>query len=156
MKMAEQTDNPVKYDIKELSNSDQDLEHVSRMWDVIFPTWPVERRRLEKFLRIFPGHHYIHEHGFIFAYFSAGVGQIDVIGVLPEYREKGLGTALLEAAKAGLREANGEDLKSLQIGSQSPRFWPQMPVDFPQEVKDFFIHRGMYILRPLGEILINL
>ncbi|KAM0424320.1 hypothetical protein ACHAPT_010466 [Fusarium lateritium] len=143
--MAEQTgDNPVKYDIKEFTNTDEDFEKVSHMWDIIFPTWPIERQRLEKFLRLLPGHHYIHENGFLFAYLTDGVGQIDVIGVLPEHRGKGLGTALLETAKVGLRKANGGDLKSLKIGSQTPRFWPQMPVDFPQEVKDFFLHRGFH------------
>lgn len=73
-------------------------------------------------------------------------GKIVAIGILPEYRGKGLGTALLEKAKAGLEDAareNGGELKSLKLGSMTPRFWAQMPVEFSQEVKDFFIHRGM-------------
>ena len=74
-------------------------------------------------------------------------GKIAAVGVLPEYRGKGLGTAFIKKAQAELRNIariNGEgELKSLEIGSQTPRFWPQMPIDFPQEVKDFFLHRGI-------------
>lgn len=134
-------------DIRDLTSSDEDFDKLWQMWQTIFPKWPVERRRMEKILHQLPGQHYIHEKGFCLSYLTDGPhGKIAAVGVLAEYRGKGLGTALLEKAQAELRNvvrANGEgELKSLEIGSTTPRFWPQMPMAFPQEVKDFFLHRG--------------
>ncbi|KAF4622739.1 hypothetical protein G7Y89_g14286 [Cudoniella acicularis] len=102
---------------------------------------------MEKLLHQLPGQHYIHEKGFCLSFLTDGPhGKIAAVGVLPEYRGKGLGTAFMKKAQAELRNvarANGEgELKFLEIGSMTPRFWPQVPIDFPQEVKDFFLHRG--------------
>lgn len=102
---------------------------------------------MEKILHRLPGQHYIHEKGFCLSFLADGAhGKIAAVGVLPEYRGKGLGTAFIEKAKAELtnlaRANGGSELKSLDIGSGTPRFWPQMPMDFPPEVKDFFLHRG--------------
>jgi beta-N-acetylhexosaminidase len=75
-------------------------------------------------------------------------GNIAAIGVLPEYQHKGLGTAFLIKAKIELKNAahvsGYEKLKSLEIGSLTPRFWPQVPIDFPQDAKDFLVHRGIH------------
>ncbi len=152
--MAEQTQSSrlvgtplVKHDIRDLTSSDEDFEKIWQMWQTIFPKWPIERLRLEKLLHKLPGQHYIHEKGFCLSFLAEGQsGKIAAVGVLPEYRGKGLGTAFMEKAQAGLRNkagANGEELKSLEIGSWTPRFWPEVPMDFPEEVKDFFIHRGI-------------
>ncbi|KAH8816653.1 putative beta-N-acetylglucosaminidase [Xylogone sp. PMI_703] len=136
----------VKYDIREFTSSDEDLEEIWQMWQSIFPNWLIERQRLEKILRQLPGQNYIHEKGFCLSYLIDGVhGKIAVVGVLPEYRCKGLGTALVKKAQAGLRNAaraggKGE-LKTLEIGSQTPRIWPQVPKEFSQ-ARDFFLHRG--------------
>lgn len=149
--MAEQTENKmesqsVKDDIREYS-TEEDFEKIWQMWQTVFPKWPIERQRMEKLLHQLPGHHYIHEKGFCLSLLVDGAhGKIAAVGVLPEYRAKGLGTAFIEKARTGLRnsariDGDGE-LKSLEIGSQFPRFWLQMPMEFPPEVKDFFIHRG--------------
>ena len=134
-------------EIRDLTSSDEDFERIWQMWQTIFPKWPIERQRMEKILHQLPGQHYIHEKGFCLSFLMDGPhGKIAAVGVLPEYRGKGLGTTFIKKAQAELRSiarANGEgELKSLEIGSQTPRFWPQVPVDFPQEVKDFFLHRG--------------
>lgn len=133
--------------IRQFTDSDEDFEKIWQLWQTIFPKWPIEHQRLEKILHQLPGHHAIHEKGFCLSFLEDGPnGKIAAVGVLPEYRGKGLGTALIQHAQARLRDAaraKGEELKSLEIGSQTPRFWPQMPIDFPQEVKDFFIHRGI-------------
>lgn len=136
-----------EHEIRDFTKSDDDCEKIWQMWQSIFPKWPIERQRLQKVLQKLPGLHYLHENGFCLSFLKNGVdGRIAVVGVLPDYRCKGLGAAFLEKARIGLRnasQANGSnELKSLQIGSFAPRFWPQMPMDFPQEVKDFFIHRG--------------
>ena len=133
--------------IRDLTSSDEDFDILWQTWQTIFSKWPIERRRMEKILRRLPGQHYIHEKGFCLSYLTDGShGKIAAVGVLPTYRGKGLGTAFLKKAQDGLRNvarANGEgELKSLEIGSMAPRFWPQMPMAFPQEVKDFFLHRG--------------
>jgi beta-N-acetylhexosaminidase len=145
--MADQNEPEIKYDIRSLTQSDQDFEEIWQMWQTIFPDWPIERQRMKGLFRIRSEHHYIHDKGFCLSFLTDGPhGKIAAIGVLPEHRGKGLGTALLEKAKAGLSNAahaNGEgELKSLAIGSSIPTFWPQLPKDLPQEVKDFFLHRG--------------
>lgn len=138
----------IKHGIRDLTNSDEDFEKIWHMWQMIFPKWPIERQRMERLLYRLPGQHYIHEKGFCLSFLADGAhGKIAAVGVLPEYRAKGLGTAFIEKAWTELRNlacANGEgELKSLDIGSLAPRFWPQMPTDFPPEVKDFFLHRGI-------------
>ena len=100
---------------------------------------------MQVLLYAIPGHHYIHDHGFFLSFLRDGDGKLAAIGVLPEHQGEGLGTALLEKAKTVLRSAAKEDggeLKSLVIGSSWPRVWPQLLLDWPQEVRDFFGHRG--------------
>lgn len=134
-------------DIRDFKGSNEDLRNVWKMWQTIFPEWPIELQRMDALLRRLPGQHYIHESGFCLSTLEKGTrGKIAVVAVLPEHRGHGLGTALLEKAKNGLHHAARADgageLKSLETGSWTPRFWPKMPTDFPQEVKDFFVHRG--------------
>ncbi|TVY81368.1 Mycothiol acetyltransferase [Lachnellula suecica] len=136
------------YVIRDYTKSDEDFEELWQMWQNIFPTWPIERPRLEKILhhKSLPGQHFIHERGFCLSFLMDGKnGKIAAVGVLPEYRKKGLGSALLKSAEGGLRSlarTKGEmELKSLEIGCQTPRFWPQVPIDLPQDIKDFFVHR---------------
>lgn len=138
-----------QHDIRDFTSSEEDFEEIWQMWQTIFPKWQIERQRMEKILHLLPGQHYIHEKGFCLSFLADGAqGKIAAVGVLPEYRGKGLGTAFIEKAKAGLislARANGEsELKSLAIGSETPRFWPRMPTDFPPEVKNFFLHRGFH------------
>lgn len=133
--------------IRNLTSSEEDSENIWQMWQTIFPKWPIERERLKRLLHRLRGQHYIHEKGFCLSFLANGPhGKIAAVGVLPEYRGRGLGTAFLKHAQAELRNiarTNGQgELKSLELGSQTPRFWPQVPIDFPQEVKDFFLHRG--------------
>lgn len=143
---------PVKHDIRALTDSDSDAGKICQLWQTIFPKWPIDPQRLGRLLYGLPGHHYIHEKGFCLSFLEDGKhGKIAAVGVLTEYRGKGLGTALVETARAGLRRAadeNGEELSSLEIGSMAPRFWPQMPVDFPPEVGRFFLNRGIYVTFP--------
>ena len=141
---------PLKHSIRlmDLSTSGEDFEQLWQMWQIIFPTWPIERPRLSKILHQHPGRHYIHEKGFCLSFLvDIPHGKIAAVGVLPEYRRKGLGTAFLTKSRIDLENAarvNGyEKLKSLEIGSLTPRFWPQVPIDFSQDVKDFFVHRGI-------------
>jgi len=141
---------PQKHSIRlvDLTTSSEDFEQLWQMWQIIFPTWPIERQRLSKILHQLPGRHYIHEKGFCLSFLvDIPHGKIVAVGVLPEYRRKGIGTAFLTKSRIELESAarlNGyEKLKSLEIGSLTPRFWPQVPIDFSQDVKDFFAHRGI-------------
>ncbi|KAK0115910.1 hypothetical protein ONS95_012953 [Cadophora gregata] len=135
---------PTKYDIRPLSKSDEDILHLLSLWQMIFPKWPMELKHLAQNLRQEYGHHFIHENGFVMSFFFSleGInhGKITAVGVLPEYRGKGLGTTLVAKAREALTEQG--KLKSLQFGSVFPRFWPSVPIDFPQETKDFLLHRG--------------
>ncbi|KAE9374158.1 glycoside hydrolase family 3 protein [Stipitochalara longipes BDJ] len=141
----------VKHAIRLLTTSDDDFEHLWQLWHTIFPTWPIERQRLAMLLRQSPDRNciYIHEKGFCLSFLNDGPqGKIAVVGVLPEYRGRGFATAFITNAQMQLRkmarEAGEGELKSLEIGSNFPRFWPQVPIDLPQEVKDFFRHRGFH------------
>jgi beta-N-acetylhexosaminidase len=82
--------------IRDLTNSDEDFEKIWQMWQTIFPKWPIERQRMEKILRQLPGQHYIYEKGFCLSFLTDGShGKIAAVGVLPEYRGKGLGDWVL-------------------------------------------------------------
>src|SRR6187402_2695745 len=94
---------PVEHTIRSFTNSDEDFEKIWQMWQTIFPKWPIDRQSMEKILHRLPGHHYIHEKGFCLSYLTDGPhGKIAAVGVLPEYRGKGLGTAFMEKAQAEL------------------------------------------------------
>lgn len=140
---------PVQYDIRELSNSEENTQRVWQMWQTVFPDWPIEKERFNNLLFSLPGHHHwIHENGFCLSFYSKTepLGRIAALGVLTEHRRKGLGTALLDKAKTGLknaaREDEGKELASLELGSVFPRFWWQVPNNFPSDVKDFLSHRS--------------
>ncbi|KUJ20071.1 putative beta-N-acetylglucosaminidase [Mollisia scopiformis] len=136
-----------EHDIKTFDGSDEEAKKISEMWHVVFPKWPISLPRLTKILLRSHGRHYIHEGGFCLSFFMDGPhGKIASLGVLPEYRGKGIGTALLKKAQrelTSMAEASGQGpLKSLAIGSDSPRLWCEVPVDFSQAAKDFLMHRG--------------
>ncbi|VUC35341.1 unnamed protein product [Clonostachys rosea] len=146
---------PIDTQIRELDDSGQEFESLWQMWQTIFPDWPIERQRLEKIVHRMPGKCFVHENGFCLSFLQNGVlGLIAAVGVLPNHRRKGLGTALIQRAHETLRKAakeSGEqELQSLEVGSVAPRFWPQMPVNISQGVKDFFSHCGFKKSPDLG------
>ncbi|KAF5962463.1 amidase [Fusarium bulbicola] len=138
-----------QYPIRELTSSEEDIQQAWQLWQTIFPDWPIEQVRFAGLLFGKRGQHWIHEHGFCLSYYSktGNSGHIAAIGVLPEYRCKGLGNALLEKGKAGLRDAAkvaGQELKSVAMGSIFPRFWYRVPTSLSPEAKEFLSHRGSY------------
>lgn len=137
---------PLKHDIRVSTKSDEDVRHIWTIWQQVFPRWPVKLERLAQNLRQDHGRHFIHQKGFVMSYFftlgNSNFGKITAVGVLPEYRGKGLGTALIARARGALTQ--GPALKNLQIGSVFPRFWPAVPIEFPLETKNFLLHRGSH------------
>ncbi|KAF4340661.1 Mycothiol acetyltransferase [Fusarium beomiforme] len=138
-----------QYDIRELTSSEEDIQKAWKLWHTIFPDWPIEQERFVKVLFGLKGHHWIHDHGFCLCFYSksGSLGRVAAIGVLHEYRGKGLGTALLEKGKTGMIDAakvSGQGLKSLAMGSIFPRFWYQVPASIAPEAKEFLSHRGSY------------
>ncbi|KAH6684545.1 putative beta-N-acetylglucosaminidase [Halenospora varia] len=134
-------------DIKEFTRTAADVDKIWYMWQEIFPKWKIERLRLEKLLYQETGHHLIHDKGFCISFLvEPSHGKLSVIGVLPNARGKGVGTALVRKARQQLRSAaisdGSPDLMGFGIGSVFPRFWPGVPIDLPQPTKDFFLHRG--------------
>ena len=134
--------------ITKLDKSPESFEKLSNLWHSIFPDWPIATERLQALLchPQLPGDYYIHENGFCFSFLGEkGTGTIGVLGVLPEFRNNGLGTAFIENVKADLKskaEEAGETFKSLSIGSNIPRFWPQLPSEIFPEAAKFFENRG--------------
>lgn len=123
-----------------------DSDKVYFLWQEIFPTWPIRPELFKSILLRTYGFHYIHSKGFCLSFLMDGnQGTIAAIGVLPKFRGKGIGTALLTAAHQRLRVESSASggLKSLGIGSVFPRFWPGVPVSIAQEDKDFFVNRGL-------------
>ncbi|EWZ43074.1 hypothetical protein ACJA88_012250 [Fusarium oxysporum] len=153
--MAEQKskkDGPIgvsQYDIRELTSSEEDIQQAWKLWHAIFPDWPIDQDRFPGLLVGIKGQHWIHEHGFCLSYYSksGSLGHVAAIGVLPEYRCQGLGNALLEKGKTGLKDAAkkaGQKLNSLAMGSIFPRFWYQVPASISLEAKQFLTYRGNY------------
>ncbi|KLP21243.1 uncharacterized protein LW94_133 [Fusarium fujikuroi] len=139
----------IQYDLRELTSSEEDIQQAWQLWHIIFPDWPIEQERFAGLLFGLKGQHWTHEHGFCLSYYSksGNSGNIAAIGVLPEYRHKGLGNALLEKGKAGLKDAAkvaGQELNSLAMGSIFPRFWYRVPTSIVPEAKEFLSHRGTY------------
>jgi len=153
--MTDETNNGVsasKHEIHQLTNSDEDISKAWPLWQSIFPDWPISQERFAKLLFALPSYHCIHEHGLCLSYVidrsiaGNGRGRVAAIGVLSGHRRQGIGSALLEKTKIGLKDAVGGELKSLEVGSIFPRFWWQIPNTVPKEVKEFFSHRGKYHL----------
>ncbi|RKL27149.1 hypothetical protein BFJ72_g13382 [Fusarium proliferatum] len=139
----------IQYDLRELTSSEEDIQQAWQLWHIIFPDWPIEQERFAGLLFGLKGQHWIHEHGFCLSYYSksGNSGNIAAIGVLPEYRHKGLGNALLEKGKAGLENSAknaGQELNSLAMGSIFPRFWYRVPTSILPDAKEFLSHRGTY------------
>ena len=132
--------------IRLFKGSEVEIDHIWELWNKIFLTWTIERERLAKILSLDPqipqsGHHFLEDRGFCLSFVSGGKAKISVVGVLPEHRAKGIGTSLVNRAVCELKVTTTGPL-SLSIGSDFPRFWPGVPGNFPQEAKNFFLHRG--------------
>ncbi|ENH69459.1 Amidase [Fusarium oxysporum f. sp. cubense race 1] len=142
-----------QYDIRELTSSEEDIQQAWKLWHAIFPDWHINHERFPGLLVGIKGQHWIHEHGFCLSYYSksGSLGHVAAIGVLPEYRRQGLGNALLEKGKTGLKDAAkkaGQKLNSLAMGSIFPRFWYQVPASISLEAKQFLTYREGEIAPP--------
>jgi beta-N-acetylhexosaminidase len=141
------------HNIRPFNGSEEDIDHIWKLWESIFPTWRIDRGRLATILRkkgqyYIPSQHYVHDQGFCLGYLDgvSGTGFISCVGVLESHRGQGIGTALITKARQEIRKtALSSGLKGpkyLGIVSSFPRFWPGVPCSFPSQVKDFFLHRG--------------
>ncbi|RDW59792.1 hypothetical protein BP6252_12879 [Coleophoma cylindrospora] len=136
-----------QHEVRIFDGSEKDITFVYDLYNKLFPQWAINRDLLTKLLNHPSGQHFVHEHGFCIAYLTnSGHGKITCVGVAEGHRNQGIGTELVTRAQEQLRGVaymvGLGDLKSLGIGSVFPRFWPGVPIDFPQEVKEFFAHRG--------------
>lgn len=158
--------------VRPLTVSEEDFQSVWILWSELFPEWPIE----EALLRTILGHPFLARQGrhfisttttttttssnettptgFILTYLGDGgegkKGFVSVVGVLPQYRGRGVGGKLLERGVGALRGAAGEGKEEgreieIVIGSETPRFWPGLPVEFGENVKAWFGKRGMLI-----------
>jgi beta-N-acetylhexosaminidase len=134
------------------NGTDEEIKHIWKLWQVIFPAWPIKYERLSKILQNESGHHFVHDHGFCLSFIQGGQGKVSCVGVLEQYREKGIGTRLIELACLGLRKKGKEaglgDMIPIQIASVFPRLWAGVPLSFPKQHRDFFLHRGLFTKIP--------
>jgi beta-N-acetylhexosaminidase len=146
----------VTHEIRTLdSSSEHDVTHIWNLWQEIFPTWSIERKRLELILTRGNSTHLIHEKGFCLAYFNqndtGSHGIVSVIGVLEAYRGRGIGTALINKVHEALKaRTDSGKLTSFSIKSSFPRFWPGVPINLPSKDRDFFLHRGESSIQALA------
>ncbi|KAH6718358.1 hypothetical protein BKA61DRAFT_732648 [Leptodontidium sp. MPI-SDFR-AT-0119] len=147
-----------------ISTSNSDFETVYNLWNATFPTWPIPRTHLWNILYhpllARQGRHFVAEIrsgagtesgdrnekgqerkpiGFVLAYLGdeSTKGYISALGVREEARGRGVGGELLERAVVELKRAASEkgcELKSLVLGSDTPRFWPGLPTDFGEGI----------------------
>lgn len=76
---------------------------------------------------------------------------IAIIGVLPTSRRQGIGTALIKTVHREMKAEDPLGLSGFSIGSCFPRIWSGVPIDFEQEYKDFFLHRGQLLYSLLSD-----
>jgi beta-N-acetylhexosaminidase len=123
--------------------SRSDLDKVWHMWQYIFSDWAIDRLHLQAILSDPSARLYIHDKGFCIAFFvTYGVAKVAIIGVVPNSRKQGVGTALVKHT----RESMNLECSFLSFGTGSvfPRLWPGVPTSFAQSSRDFFIHRGWF------------
>ena len=131
----------VKHQIRPFDGSEADIDRIWTLWKTIFPDWSIGRKRLARIFQQKPKGHFLHDDGFCLSFASEGLAKISIIGVLPEHRRKGIGTALINKAVYELKLSATESLP-LSIGSSFPRLWPGVPTSMADRAKDFFLHRG--------------
>jgi beta-N-acetylhexosaminidase len=129
--------------IRRFDGSERDITQIWTLWQKIFPRWHIEQKRLSRILGNQASRHFVHDNGFCLSFVGGGIARISIIGVLPEYRRNGIGTALINRAVYELKLTSTDTLP-LAIGSSFPRLWPYVPVDFPAETREFFLHRGTF------------
>jgi beta-N-acetylhexosaminidase len=140
------------YNIRRFEGSEEEIAHIWKLWDEIFPSWRVEKARLGKILCSSFGKalHFYHDHGFCLAYSNekGGSGKISIVGVLESHRGKGIGTAIVTQVRKELQlnaaTTGFKGPQSLGIGSGFPRMWPGVPLTISEKDKNFLLHRGMH------------
>ncbi|CEG68899.1 hypothetical protein RMATCC62417_05067 [Rhizopus microsporus] len=124
----------------------KDIDSVHRLWKAVFlPTWPLS---LSNFSRVLshlqqPAHFVVHSKegeviGFAATQLTEKHGQLALLMVHPDHRQRGIGSALLEECMKTLKRRGA---KEIQLGSTYPRFFCGLPEDQERSIA-FFEHRG--------------
>nr|AGC24356.1 N-acetyl-beta-D glucosaminidase [Rhizomucor miehei]4ZM6_A Chain A, N-acetyl-beta-D glucosaminidase [Rhizomucor miehei CAU432]4ZM6_B Chain B, N-acetyl-beta-D glucosaminidase [Rhizomucor miehei CAU432] len=133
--------------------NDDDLDHVTAMWDDIFgKDWPLRKDKINLGLqRAKLQKHKVarDSQGKIVGFVATQIvvvdnkkhGQLMLLMVSPSYQGKGVGTLLHDAALEHFREQGADCIK---LGSTYPRFFPGVPDDDAQSRKAqaFFSKKG--------------
>lgn len=128
----------------EAFNADRDMDQVIDLWHRLLPQYAVPVDRLKDLLlRSNAKHFSAYSNGNLIGFVATYVNEEGFISALlvdPAHQCRGVGSALISHARRYLRtEANAQ---AVTIGSSSPRFWPGVPYDIPEQARSFFIHRG--------------
>lgn len=136
-------------------DANKDLNRMISVWMTALPTYIVPSDSLRSLINCHNAHHFValvgsELAGFCLAYtnFHAepNTVHIAVVAVRPEYQGQGVGTKLLTESRSHFRRQFG--INRVSLGSSFPRFWPGIPRDLPQDVQNFFIHRGFRLSPP--------
>ncbi|GCE26895.1 GNAT family acetyltransferase [Dictyobacter alpinus] len=129
-------------------DENNDLADVHALWQAsLSSVWPINQERMQKVLAGPEPQHFVvrmngHVVGFVatskHSKASEKIGQLVALVVDPTLQRQGIGTALLDTALNHFRE---QDIKSVRLGSVSPRFWCGMPENLPA-AQAFFQNKG--------------
>ncbi|KAL4906264.1 hypothetical protein BDW74DRAFT_140317 [Aspergillus multicolor] len=149
---------PAQTNLNIIPFTTQDIPSIHGIWSAALPAYPISQETLAALLPQENGQHWIARVkrndedqdkggdedrdkpvGFCLVYtakhldlksYKAPKVYIAAIAVLPEFQDKGIGTALLNAAC----DATEAGFRKVEIGSSFPRFWPGIPVEGPSVV----------------------
>lgn len=133
----------------------RDLEAIASVWDIALPTYTLPLQSLRSLVDRDNAHHFVAQlgselAGFCLAYTNAhgepDTVYIAVLTVAPHHQGQGIGTALLNETRSYVRRQFG--INRVKLGSSIPRFWPGVPRDLPENIQEFFIHRGFRLSPP--------
>ncbi|RCH77946.1 hypothetical protein CU097_000491, partial [Rhizopus azygosporus] len=124
----------------------EDIDSVHRLWKAVFlPTWPLSLNNFSRVLSRLqqPAHFVVHSKegeviGFAATQLIEKHGQIALLMVHPDHRQRGIGSALLEECMKTLKRRGA---KEIQLGSTYPRFFCGLPEDQERNIA-FFEHHG--------------
>jgi beta-N-acetylhexosaminidase len=137
----------------------RDAAAVYTLWQTALGhVWPLDEERMKQVLEGPEPHHFVARvNGKIIGFAATlqsfhrreKVGHLAALIIDPEMQGEGIGTALHHTALAFLHDAG---LRSVQLGSITPRFWCGVPANLPSAIT-FFRRQGWEFQEPVYDLV---